>query len=243
MATQTGGDVSALIGSLSPAVFRGFDEEEIACVSRCLGVQFRSLRDREILARTGERRENIGIVIEGTVLARNIDADGDTLLLDVNRRGEVFGADILWTDDNRTHYTVSASGDCLVLLVGMDKILHVEGALCELRTRVVENLFSVMTEKNRKMEEHLRLVSLKSLRGRLQYFLRSKAQESQSSTFTVRLSRQEMADHLHADRAALSRELSRMKADGLIDYYRNSFRLMDGDAVVTAAGFALRPTA
>ena len=52
-----------------------------------------------------------------------------------------------------------------------------------------------------------------------------------------------MADHLHADRAALSRELSRMKADGLIDYYRNSFRLMDGDAVVTAADFALRPTA
>lgn len=93
------------------------------------------------------------------------------------------------------------------------------------------------------MEEHLRLVSLKSLRGRLQYFLRSKAQEFQSSTFTVRLSRQEMADHLHADRAALSRELSRMKADGLIDYYRNSFRLMDGDAVVTAADFALRPTA
>lgn len=71
-----------------------------------------------------------------------------------------------------------------------------------------------MTEKNRKMEEHLRLVALKSLRSRLELFLQAQAQRFNSAMFTVPISRQEMADHLHADRAALSRELSRMKAEG-----------------------------
>ena len=44
--------------------------------------------------------------------------------------------------------------------------------------------------------------------------------------FTVPLSREEMALYLGCDRSALSRELARMKADGLIDYIRNSFKVM-----------------
>ena len=35
-----------------------------------------------------------------------------------------------------------------------------------------------------------------------------------------------MADYLGADRSALSAELSRMKKEGLIDYQKNSFRLL-----------------
>ena len=180
-------------------------------------MQVKTFAPKEVIAHAGERSTSIGVVIDGAVLARNIDADGDTLLLDVNGRSEAFGADILWATGNITNYTVCALDYCQVLMVGMDKIVHAEGALCELRTRVVENLFSVMTEKNRKMEEHLRLVALKSLRSRLELFLKA-----QHSSLTLRCLRcplvVEMADHLHAI-AALSRELSRMKAEGLIDYH------------------------
>lgn len=198
-------------------------------------MQVKTFAPKEVIAHAGERSTSIGVVLDGAVLARNIDADGDTLLLDVNGRGEVFGADILWTPGNITNYTVRALDYCQVLMVGMDKIVHAEGALCELRTRVVENLFSVMTEENRKMEEHLRLVSLKSLRSRLELFLKAQSLRFNSSMFTVPISRQEMAEHLHADRAALSRELSRMKAEGLIDYHRNSFRLLRINALESAA--------
>ena len=198
-------------------------------------MQVKTFAPKEVIAHAGERSTSIGVVIDGAVLARNIDSDGDTLLLDVNGRSEAFGADILWATGNITNYTVCALNTCQVLMVGIDKIIHAEGALCELRTRVVENLFSVMTEKNRKMEEHLRLVALKSLRSRLELFLKAQAQKFNSSMFTVPISRQEMADHLHADRAALSRELSRMKAEGLIDYHRNSFRLLRIHTLESAA--------
>ncbi len=35
-----------------------------------------------------------------------------------------------------------------------------------------------------------------------------------------------MADFLGVDRSALSRELSRLKDDGLIDYEKNTFKLL-----------------
>ena len=38
-------------------------------------------------------------------------------------------------------------------------------------------------------------------------------------------SKQQLADYLSLDRSALSKELSRMKSDGLIDYHKNIFTL------------------
>ena len=38
-------------------------------------------------------------------------------------------------------------------------------------------------------------------------------------------SNQQLADYLSLDRSALSKELSRMKSDGLIDYHKNIFTL------------------
>lgn len=110
-------------------------------------MQVKTFAPKEVIAHAGERSTSIGVAIDGAVLARNIDADGDTLLLGVNGRSEAFGADILWATGNITNYTVCALNTCQVLMVGIDKIIHAEGALCELRTRVVENSFSVMTEK------------------------------------------------------------------------------------------------
>ncbi|MEL7609088.1 MAG: helix-turn-helix domain-containing protein [Bacillota bacterium] len=52
------------------------------------------------------------------------------------------------------------------------------------------------------------------------------SQKSSSKYFTVPLSRIEMAEYLCVDRCALTRELSRMKAEGILDYSNNTFRLL-----------------
>ena len=36
-----------------------------------------------------------------------------------------------------------------------------------------------------------------------------------------------MAQYLNMDRSALSRELSKMKADGIMDFHKSTFRLLD----------------
>ena len=43
------------------------------------------------------------------------------------------------------------------------------------------------------------------------------------------MTREELADLLCVNRSALSRELGRMKRDGLIDFYRDTFRILDAE--------------
>ena len=45
------------------------------------------------------------------------------------------------------------------------------------------------------------------------------------------LTRIQLADYLNCDRSALSRELSTMQKEGLIDTYRSSFKLLEPDAL------------
>ena len=47
-----------------------------------------------------------------------------------------------------------------------------------------------------------------------------------SDTVSLGMTREEMADFLCVNRSALSRELSRMKQAGLIDCYRDTFRIL-----------------
>ena len=50
------------------------------------------------------------------------------------------------------------------------------------------------------------------------------------------MSREDMADYLCVNRSALSRELSRMKKSGLIDCYRDTFRILKREEMGQAAG-------
>lgn len=47
--------------------------------------------------------------------------------------------------------------------------------------------------------------------------------------FDIPFDRQQMADYLNVERTALSKELGKMKADGLIDYRKNHFSMLKQD--------------
>ena len=75
------------------------------------------------------------------------------------------------------------------------------------------------------------LLVMKTLRAKVCAYLLSEAEQQGSMTFTIPFSRIQLADYLNCDRSALSRELSLMQRDGLLDTYRSSFKLLEPEAL------------
>ena len=48
----------------------------------------------------------------------------------------------------------------------------------------------------------------------------------QGDELVLPFNRQQLADYLNVDRSALSRELGRMRDDGLLTFHKNRFRLL-----------------
>ena len=56
-------------------------------------------------------------------------------------------------------------------------------------------------------------------------WLLEQREQAGSDTFTIPMTRAELAAYLNCDRSALSRELGRMQEEGLVELWRGSFKL------------------
>lgn len=57
------------------------------------------------------------------------------------------------------------------------------------------------------------------------HFLSNESRRAGRSDFTIHYDRQQLADYLNVDRTALSKELSKMRDDGLISFKKNQFSI------------------
>ena len=99
------------------------------------------------------------------------------------------------------------------------------------RQRLLQNLVRTISDKYFLLSRRVDLLVMKTLRAKVCAYLLSEAEQQGSMTFTIPFSRIQLADYLNCDRSALSRELSLMQRDGLLDTYRSSFKLLEPEAL------------
>ena len=97
-----------------------------------------------------------------------------------------------------------------------------EGAGEALRTRFM----TLMAKKALASNDRIQILSKRTLRKKLlTYFSQCVRDTGGKREFTLPFDRAGMADYLGSDRAALSRELSQMKKEGLLDFHGSHFSL------------------
>ena len=98
---------------------------------------------------------------------------------------------------------------------------------------LVTNLLRILAEKNQLLTQKIEHISKRSLRAKLLSYLSEQAQLAHNNAFTIPMNRQQLADYLCVDRSALSSELSKMRHEGLLLFWKNHFTLL-GPEVPTA---------
>lgn len=83
----------------------------------------------------------------------------------------------------------------------------------------------MLSEKMLSMNDRIQILSKTTIREKIKAYLLQQQKKNRSDTFDIPFSRNELAGYMGADRCALSRELSKMKKEGLLDYYKSTFKL------------------
>lgn len=200
----------ALFAGMSPAAI----EEQITV----LRGQKTSVPKGSVLIREGERTERCGILLSGHLQGQQIDEDGGLSVITTLSAGMMFG-EILIFSDRPAPVTLTAVTDCRVLWLGPVDLSRAD-------SRLIQNLLNIIGKEYWALHQKIRYCSIVSLRKRILAYL-SDREKSPNEPFSVPFDRNGMASYLNADRSALSRELSRMKRDGILDYHKNRFRLTE----------------
>lgn len=83
-----------------------------------------------------------------------------------------------------------------------------------------------MVEKNIQLMERVEIISRKTIKEKILVYLKSQTMQSDSKYITIPFGRMELAQYLCVNRSALARELAQMKKDGIIDFEKNTFRIL-----------------
>ena len=90
---------------------------------------------------------------------------------------------------------------------------------------MVRNLVSVMAKRVLDLNEKLTHMAKRSTREKLLSYLSAESMRQGKLSFTIPYDRQQLADYLSVERAAMSVELSKLQKEGLLKTNRNHFEL------------------
>lgn len=174
-----------------------------------------------------QRVNCLGMILSGMVHIIHIFADGKYSIMSVLEEGDLLGADLIATKSQISpYYAVAASPVCVAYLpAGL-----LDGGVLpeEYRGSVIRHLLALVSDENMKKEYRLAILSRNGLRERITAYLTMQAAKKGKRSFAIHFSREELASFLCVNRSALSHELSLMRRDGLIDFRKNTFTLLEG---------------
>ena len=212
-------------------LFRGIPEPDREGLLACLDPQRREYRRGEALWLAGDAVTACAVVLSGRVRAESVSAAGARTVTAIHGPGALVGDVLMATPGVRSPVDVFAASDAAVLFIPFRRIMGGCARVCPRHARLRENLLSEIAEKFWALRRKIGYLSLRSLRGRIAARLLDEAARTGTDTFSLGGTREDLADLLGVNRSALSRELGRMRADGLIDCYRDSFRLLDREGL------------
>lgn len=206
-------------------IFAGIASNDIEEMMGCLKARSIAYEKNEMVLWEGDKVEDIGIVLSGHGRSIKEDISGKTVIVTLLEKGSLIGVLLAASRERKSPVSVQALSHLSVLFIPMENVLKRCTKACERHDRLLRNVLDGIAEKALVLHDRNDCLIKPSIREKLLTYLTGVAKTQGSCTITLPFDRCAMAEYLNVNRSALSRELSKMRKDGLIDFYKNSFRL------------------
>lgn len=216
----------SLLFLLDTSLFSGITAQQMPALMSCLRAEKKHFSKGETILAVGDPATHIGILLDGSAQVVEDDFEGNRTIVTTLSSGDLYCETFACARVRSIPISVIAVDDVDTLLVDYSLLTNTCSIACDFHNLLLENMMAVLAKKNLALNSKLRHIGKRSLREKLFSYLSEQSQRQNSTSFSISYNRQELADFLCADRSALSAELSRMQADGLIQYHRNDFTLL-----------------
>ncbi len=207
-------------------LFKAIKAENLPNMLQCLNALEYNCKKGQLIMPVNDNSHLIGLVLKGVVHVINEDIWGRASIVSIVCENDFFGETFDCGAESLPPLNFLAASDCCIVFLDYYKVLHSCSLACVFHHRLIENMVSMLARKNLELAKKIDIISKSTLRQKVYTYLTYYAKSCGGNTFEIPLGRIQLADYLSVDRSSLTRELSNMKADGIIDYYKNSFKIL-----------------
>lgn len=207
-------------------LFKGIPEDKYINVLSCLNARVSTYEAGTSLINAGDRNFQAGILLDGNLEEYMYDENGNQVVIRHLSGGEVFGAELACGNALSSQFFIEAVADSKVLLLDFKALLSESTFNCPHRIQVTANLLQELSNQITFFNTKVRILSQKKLRDKIKIYLQTQ-EISDDGIINLPCTRNKLAEYLYVDRSALSRELCRMRDEGVINFSGSKIKLLD----------------
>ena len=206
-------------------LFRYFSFEELENLFIMGLYKITEYRKNTIVYFQNEKCTTLDIILKGTIVVQKIDSNGNVLIISDFTIGDALGGNLLFSHKNSYPMTVASKSDSIILHIQKQLIL----GLCQSNINFLKEFLQLISDKTLILTDKIKSLTMKTIRQCIIEFLLYEFYSQKSTIIKLDMPKKELAERIGVQRSSLSRELNKMRKDGLIEYDVNSITINNFD--------------
>jgi len=175
----------------------------------------------DVVVTQGARYESLYILIRGEIVTEMADEKGDFMKVEQLRAPNPMATGFLFSTDNRSPVSAICSVPCTLVVIPRENVYF----LMRKYEEFMMAFLAYISNKVSFLSEKLRLVSLRTIRAKLAYYLLKESAGERA--FRLKISKEEISRLFSVSRPALVKVMMEMAEEGIIDVEGRDIKIKD----------------
>lgn len=207
------------------ALFYELSDHEILPMLHCVDAKTQKRDKNEYILRAGGTTNEIGLLAAGAAWIIQEDLWGNRNVMAKLSPGELFAEPFAVIPNSILNVSVVAAEPCDIIKIEITRLMTMCSSACACHNRLIRNLVTIIAQKTLVFNDKITHMSKRKTRDKLLSYLSAESFRQGALSFDIPFNRQQLADFLCVERAAMSVELSTLQKDGLLKTDHSHFEL------------------
>jgi CRP-like cAMP-binding protein len=201
---------------------KSFDTNQLASLLQAKGNKVNSYEKNNIVHFVGEVCENLEIILSGEVVVERIDESGKLMTIAEFFNGDILGGNLLFSKNPHYPMTVTAKKATIILEISKIQLFDLFAGSLDF----LKSYLEYISDHSVILGDRIKHYVNRTIRECIISYLDYESKKQESSTIKLTISKKALAERIGVQRTSLSRELAKMRNEGLIEFDKNNRKLV-----------------
>ncbi|BCS81375.1 Crp/Fnr family transcriptional regulator [Anaerocellum diazotrophicum] len=204
-------------------LFKMMDQSEIKEILDSFYIPKKDFEKDQVIVLEGDECSFVGLILSGMVEVKKSSVSGKEYTITTLLQGDTFGEAVIFSSANTFPATIVSKTKTEVIFIPKHAIIE----MCKKNEKFLYNFLNLLSDRILLLNTKLKENTLSTLRQKICNFLIEEYKKQKTTKLKLNLTKQELAKIFNVQRPSLSRELIKMKEEGLIDFWGKEIWVKD----------------
>lgn len=170
----------------------------------------------------GEECTKFELILSGKIVVDHISESGDLLTISDFIGGDTLGGNIIFSSNPYYPLTVATRSASVIMEIHKDVVFE----LCSQNPAFLRSFLQHVSDHSFILGSRIKYYAKKNIRESVLNYLQLEQQRQRTNMIHLNMTKKALAEKIGVQRTSLSRELAKMRDDGIILFDRNTITLL-----------------